>query len=154
MENFTPSDKYSSQLLVRILASDLELNERLKAAQNKLSKFALTCAEIGTKMEGLGQSLSAPFTRAISILADFDDQMRRVAAVTGASTANLQKMTDAAKQLGASTRYSASQVAGGMGALGMMGFSSREINSAISNVMDLATVTGTDLAEAASIAAN
>ena len=66
----------------------------------------------------------------------------------------MTSMTDVAKRLGATTAFTASQVAEGMVALGMMGFSPDEIESVIASVMNLSIVTRTDLAEASTIAAN
>ncbi|MCQ2397433.1 MAG: phage tail tape measure protein [Lentisphaeria bacterium] len=153
-QNIGYSDKYAAFSFLKMVVEESGVEEKLEEVKDKLKTFSRTYFQIGQNWQSIGERLAAPFQAAAKVFADFDDQMRRVAAVTGSSTANLQKMTDVAKQLGASTRYSASQVAGGMGALGMMGFSSKEINEAISKVMDLAPVTGTELAEAASIAAN
>ena len=88
------------------------------------------------------------------IFAGFDDQMRLAQAVTSATTAQMKEMTDQAKELGRTTSYTAAQVAAGMVSLGRMGFSPDEISKSIAPIMHLAKVTGTDLAEAADIAAN
>ena len=96
----------------------------------------------------------APLSAATAVFSEFDDKMRRVAAVTGAGSGAMASMTEVAKKLGAATAFTASQVAEGMGSLGMMGFSPGEIKEAISQMMNLSTVTGTELAEASTIAAN
>ncbi len=63
-------------------------------------------------------------------------------------------MTEKAKELGATTSFTASQVAEGMTALGRMGFNSSEIDGAIQGMLNLSIATGTDLAQASEIAAN
>jgi TP901 family phage tail tape measure protein len=85
---------------------------------------------------------------------EYDNQMRTVAAVTGASAKEMDNLSEKARKLGATTSFSAAQVAEGMTSLGRMGFSSDEIQSSIAAVMDLSRATGTELASAADIAAN
>jgi len=63
-------------------------------------------------------------------------------------------MTKVAQKLGRETSFTAKQVADGMVALGRMGFSPKEIEAAIQPMLDLARATGTELGEAADIAAN
>ncbi len=85
---------------------------------------------------------------------EYDNQMRTVAAVTGATAVQMAGLSEQARKLGATTSFSAAQVAEGMTSLGRMGFSSDEIQSSIAAVMDLSRATGTELASAADIAAN
>ncbi len=80
--------------------------------------------------------------------------MRTVRAVTGSTGADFTKLTEKAKELGATTSFTASQVAEGMTALGRMGFNSSEIDGAIQGMLNLSIATGTDLAQASEIAAN
>ena len=90
----------------------------------------------------------------LSSFIEYDNQMRTVAAVTGASAVQMAELSKRARELGATTSFSAAQVAEGMTALGRMGFTTREIKTAIAAVMDLSRATGTELASAADIAAN
>ena len=90
----------------------------------------------------------------LSSFIEYDNQIRTVAAVTGASAAQMAELSKRARELGATTSFSAAQVAEGMTALGRMGFTTREIETAIAAVMDLSRATGTELASAADIAAN
>ena len=86
--------------------------------------------------------------------ANFDDEMRMVKAVTGATGQEFDALTEKAKKLGRETSFTAKQVSEGMTSLGRMGFSPDEIQNAIKPVMDLSRATGTELAQAAEIAAN
>jgi len=97
---------------------------------------------------------AAPFAFATKAFADFDDQMRMVKAVTGATEKEFQRLTEVAEKLGRETSFTAKQVAEGMTAMGRMGFNAREIEAAIPAVLNLSRATGTELGEAAEIAAN
>ena len=126
----------------------------MRNAEGNLAKFAAAAANIGARLNIVGQYMTAPFKEAAHIFAQFDDSMRSVAAVTSASAGDFQKLTQQAKDLGATTAFTAQQVAEGMASLGRMGLSSGEISGSIASMMDLSRATGTDLAEASQIAAN
>ncbi len=88
-----------------------------------------------------------------SVFMQFDDTMRLHRAVTAASTTEFDNLTGTAKTLGQNTRFTASQVVTGMVELGKLGFRPDEINAAIQPMMNLTSATGSDLAQAATIAA-
>lgn len=144
----------SGQAIVQIIGDNKKLKDVLNETCSSLDLFAQKWTAIGSRLQAAGQMMFAPFQEAMRVFADFDDQMRRVAAVSGASGKAFAELTKQAKELGASTAFTASQVAAGMASLGMMGFSPDEINGAMESVMALSRATSTDLAEAATIAAN
>ena len=102
----------------------------------------------------LSGAFAVPMAMAVKGFADFDDQMRLVRAVTKATKQEFESLTQVAAKLGRETSFTAKQVADGMVSLGRMGFSPKEIEQAIQPTLDLARATGTDLGEAANIAAN
>ena len=144
----------AGQAFIKLTAQDAELNKALQGTEKNLKAFAKTVEAVGAKLAVFGTLASAPFVAATKIFADFDDQMRMVASVTGATGAEFDALKEKAKQLGRETSFTAAQIAAGMAALGRMGFSSKEIESSIGAMMNLAKATGTDLATAAEIAAN
>ncbi len=101
----------------------------------------------------IGALAAAPFLIATKIFAAFDDQMRTVQAVTGATGAAFETLTEKAKMLGRTTSFTAAQVAAGMVALSRAGFQTGETDAAIAGMLNLARATGTELEEAADIAA-
>jgi len=109
---------------------------------------------MGTKLLGIATVAAAPLAMATKTFADFDDEMRMVKAVTGAVDSEFKMLTATAEKLGRETSFTAKQVAEGMTALGRMGFKANEIDAAIPAVLNLARATGTELGEAAEIAAN
>ena len=140
--------------IVNLIADDSKLKDALKNGLSSLQGFANAAASIGSKLAIAGQYMLAPFQEAARIFADFDSRMRTVSAVTGASGEEFGKLTEKAKQLGATTSFTAAQVAEGMASLGRMGFNPAEIDKAIKSMMDLSLATGTELSQASEIAAN
>ena len=99
-------------------------------------------------------ALTYASVKLIRLFADFDDTMRRVGAVTNATSEELLMMRDAAKEAGSTTRFTASQAAEGLLYLGMAGFSARQSTEALPNVLRLAAAGSTDLGRAADITTN
>lgn len=134
---------------VEITADNSKLYKGLKDAEDKLKDFSGNVEDLGAAFAGLGATLAAPAALGVKAFADFEQRILTLKGVTKATEQELQKMNDVALELGASTSWSASQVADGMTALGRMGFNPSEIVNAISPVMDLARGLGVTVDEAA-----
>jgi len=91
---------------------------------------------------------------AISALTGFEDAMAAVKGVTGATAVEMKSLTAVAKELGATTEFTASQVAEGMKFLAMAGFSAAKTVAVIPQIVDLATAGQMDLAQAADLTTN
>ena len=139
---------------VEVTAETSKLRRNLLEAQAQLRDFGKSCTALGRQMVALGGALSLPFALAERSFAGFDDKMRLVQAVTGATGEAFEELTRTAQRLGRETSFTAQQVSDAMIALGRMGFDPSEIEASISSVLNLSRATGTDLAESADIAAN
>jgi len=142
----------AGRAFVELFADDSKLVRGLRRAQKKLKAFGDSVRGFGLKMVGLGAAMIAPLAIAGRIFSGFDDQMRTVKAVTGATAEEFDRLTEKAKLLGRTTSYTAAQVASGMTELGRAGFAPDEIDAAISHVLNLGRATGVELSEAAGIA--
>jgi TP901 family phage tail tape measure protein len=136
---------------------------RATAASNRLTKSTTkTSGAMGGLTASLGGMLPllgaagviGAVTGIVSEFANFEKSMSKVKAVTGATGADFQAMEDQAKQLGKTTAFTAGQAADAMGFLGMAGFQTQEIMSAMPSVLDLAAAGNMDLARTADIASN
>lgn len=91
---------------------------------------------------------------AVQTFTEFDDTMRQVGAVTGATAEQMELLTRTAKTMGATTRFSASEAADGLRLLGMAGLTATEATEALPGVLNLAAAGSLDLGTAADIATN
>jgi TP901 family phage tail tape measure protein len=91
---------------------------------------------------------------AVTVISEFDRGMSELAAVTRATSSDLADLRDVAKDMGASTEFTARQAADGLTFLARAGFSAQESMAAIPAVLDLATASGMDLGRAADISSN
>ena len=88
----------------------------------------------------------------INVSMEFNKQMSTLKAVSGASEGELAKLRAQAEELGASTKYSASEIAGLQIELAKLGFKPNQISEMTNDVQNLATACNTDLSSAASLA--
>ena len=139
---------------VEVTAETSKLQRNLTSVQAQLQAFGRTCTTVGKDLLMLSGTMAVPLVMAAKSFAGFDDSMRLVQAVTQATGEDFKNLTVLAQKLGRETSYTAQQAADAMVALGRMGFSSKEIQAAIVDVLNLARATGTDLSEAGDIAAN
>ncbi len=84
----------------------------------------------------------------IEVGSSFEAAMSEVEAISGASGDDLTAITDRAKELGASTKFSATEVAEGFKYMSLAGWSTSDMLSGIDGVLNLAAASGMQLAEA------
>ena len=88
---------------------------------------------------------------AIKVAGDFEAGMSEVSAITGATGKDMEALEQQARQLGATTKFSATDAAEGMKYFGMAGYKTDQIMSALPATLNLAAAGGTDLGIACDI---
>ena len=72
--------------------------------------------------------------------------MSQVAAVAGATGSDLEALRDKAREMGAKTKFSASEAAEAMNYMAMAGWKTGDMLDGIEGIMNLAAASGEDLA--------
>jgi TP901 family phage tail tape measure protein len=127
------------------------LEKGLKSLSSLASKGAkVAVAAVG----GVATAIGGIAVAAGKVGMDFEAQMSRVQAISGATADELKRLKDQAVDLGAETAFSATEAAHGMENLASAGFSVSEIMEAMPGMLDLAASSGEDLANSADIAAS
>lgn len=85
---------------------------------------------------------------------EFDFVMSKVAAVTNATSNQMQALTENARELGAQTQFTAGQVGTLQLNLSKLGFTPEQITASTRAILNLSQATGEDLGESATIAAS
>lgn len=129
-----------------------EFGEHIQGTGDKISKFGNGVSGAGTKLLALSAPLVAVGAMAMKVGMDFDSQMSRVKAISGATAQEFKQLEKASIDLGASTAFSAQEVAKAQENMASAGFKVNEILSATPGVLDLAASSGEDLATSATIA--
>ena len=98
------------------------------------------------------KQITGAVSNALRSFRDFEFQMAKVKAITGANRSEFLKLTKTAQDLGRSTFFTAQQVAELQTNYGKLGFTTQEIIAAQEATLNLATATDSDLARAAIVA--
>lgn len=91
-------------------------------------------------------AVAAVVAASVSVGASFEAQMSTVQAISGASASDMEKLNDLAKELGASTKYTATEVGQAMEYMAMAGWKTNDMLDGMAGVLSLASASGEDLA--------
>lgn len=87
----------------------------------------------------------------VEVGSNFEQAMDKVSALSGATGSDLNALSDKAKQLGAVTQYSATEVADAFSYMALAGWDTQSMLDGIDGVLNLAAASQMDLAEASDI---
>lgn len=164
-EGTITQDQFASRISkvnTAIKATRSELNK----ARNSILGVSSFTEKLGTQFKKLGTQISGAFiglfaiqkfnqlvTDTVKIVQDFEQQMAKVQAVTGATAEEFSALEKSAKDLGATTQFTATQVGKLQEEYAKLGFTTDEILDATEATLELAVATGSDLAQSATVAA-
>ena len=136
-----------------IVAANIKgLEAGLGKANKSIAGFASKAARVGSMLSfGVTAPLTAMGKQAFDTFSNFENSMMKVNTVTGATTEEFKMLTAEAKRLGATTQFTASQVAELQLILGRKGFDPQAIQGMQQSILDLALATGEDLSLAAEV---
>ncbi len=168
IDNWTVKTNNAKAKLSEMQSEFKTTNESIKEhgsawneSANNLQTWGSKAKSVGDNIKNVGQSISTHVSlplfgvaaAAVKVGADFEAQMSRVQAISGATGEDFQKLNEQALQLGADTSFSAKQAAEGMENLASAGFSTQEIMAAMPGLLNLAASSGENLAVSSDIAA-
>lgn len=137
-----------------VIETDLD-SSGIEKGLSKLGSITAKGMKAATvAITGTAVALGGVAAAAIKVGSDFESQMSRVKAISGATGEEFEQLKAQAMQLGADTSFSASQAAEGMENLAAAGFTTSEIMSAMPGLLNLAAASGEDLASSSDIAAS
>ena len=157
-------DKYDA-LQREIIATEQELEKLVKEAVNanealtKLDSAGKALENVGNKMSGVGKTLSTAVTApivavgaaAVKTTADFDEQMSKVSAISGATGEEFDALREKAREMGSITKFSASEAGAAFEYMAMAGWKTGDMLDGIEGIMNLAAASGEDLATTSDI---
>lgn len=111
------------------------------AAGNLISDLTKTAA---TKLAGLAKS-------SVSVGMNFDASMSQVAATMGTTVDQIDNLTKVAKEMGSTTKFTATQAADALNYLALAGYDANKAAEVLPSVLNLAAAGGMDLAYASDL---
>lgn len=148
------------ELRSQIRNTNRELDDQQTAVQQIQSAAAsmgdvlranLASSAIQNAISKLTSSLKTAAEYCYNVGSSFEAGMSGVKAIAGASEEEFQKLTDKAKALGASTKFTATEASQAMNYMAMAGWNAEQMLSGIDGVISLAAASGGDLAQVSDI---
>jgi hypothetical protein len=147
----------SQDYIIRLQAENHKLKQKFAETQGVARKFTTSMATMGKQAAGsLGLffgvgALAMGISSSIRKIADFEFQMDKVAAVSRASAEEVKALKDNALALGASTKFTATEIGKMQEEIARLGFTSSQIVDTTDSIRKLATVADTELGESAKV---
>ncbi|WP_287163996.1 phage tail tape measure protein, partial [Clostridium sp.] len=144
-------------LFGKIAVNDKDANKSIDSVTGKAKQSE---SVMGKAFSNIGKVVAGAFTvgaiatfekKIVSTYATYDDQMRKVQAVSGATGKQFMELRSKAEELGAKTRFSATEAGEGMEMLARAGWKTGDIMKGIGPVLNFATANAIDLGQAAGI---
>lgn len=147
----------------KVTGSVMKATNRFQSFQRRTEKLRKSLKKVGSSIKSTGSYLSTRLTlpivglgaAIIKTAATFEASMNKVRALgKEAGGKTFKDLAAQAKELGASTKFSASQAADAMAILAQKGFDTTKTFQAMPGLLSLAAASGSDLAQAADVAAS
>lgn len=103
---------------------------------------AIAAAGIVTALK----EITDAYMECVEIAGDFEEGMSNVEALSGATADEMALLSEKAKEMGATTKYTAQESADAMGYMAMAGWNAQEMLAGMDGVINLAAASGEDLA--------
>lgn len=131
---------------------------QLKKVEGVASGVASGFKAVGSKMTEVGKSMmkvtagiAAVGAYSVKQAASLESAIDKVKALSGATEAETKALSDKAKEIGASTEWTAEQVADAMQYMALAGWKSEQMLDGVQGVMDAASASGEDLSRVCDI---
>jgi len=142
-------------LLIKIGASLKDFDRQMRRATKEIQTVANKFTNVGSTLtRNITVPLMGMAVMAGKVGVAFESQMLRVQAISGATGEEISALESKARELGATTMYSATEAAEGLENYARAGFSVAESLDAIGPSVNLAIATGNDLADVTDIVAS
>lgn len=129
----------------------------LQSAQSQANKTGMSLSsawsKVGSGIQSTGKVLTASVTAPIvgmgtaivGTSSKFESQMSKVSAISGATGKTLDKLKEKAMEMGAKTKFSATEAGQAMEYMGMAGWNDQQMVDGLAGIMNLAAASGEDL---------
>ena len=116
------------------------VSQKVDKAFSKMMKVAKSATLVG------GAAATAAVTGAVKVGSSFESQMSTVGAISGAAEKQIMQLEEKAKEMGATTQFTATESGQAMEYMAMAGWKTKDMLNGIGGIMDLAAASGEDLA--------
>ena len=121
-------------------------------SKDKLAAFSSAATSAGKSLtKGLTVPIAGIGAASVAVTAKFDAGMSKVQAISGATGKEMEQLRAKAKEMGAQTKFSATESAEAFNYMAMAGWKTEDMLDGIEGIMNLAAASGEDLATTSDI---
>ena len=125
--------------------------QNIAATGEKWQNTGQNIENVGKNIMPVSLAVAGLGVAAVKTASDFDSGMAKVKAVSGATGSDFDALREKAREMGAKTKFSASEAAEAMNYMAMAGWKSKDMIGGIEGIMNLAAASGEDLATTSDI---
>ena len=125
--------------------------QKIGEAGQKLKTVGNTLKDVGNEVSKFSAGAAAGLGVAVKTTMDFDSQMSKVKAISGATDEEFALLRDKAREMGATTKFSATESAQALEYMAMAGWKTEQMLDGLEGIMNLAAASGEDLATTSDI---
>lgn len=147
-----------NDILVKVGADISDFSRKMADSNKALQKFGEATKEtfdsfkkVGAVATATGVAIGAGLGKAVKTAADFEAGMSEVAAISGVTGKEFDILSDKAREMGATTAFSAAESAEAMKYMALAGWDTTQMVAGIEPALNLAAASGMDLARTADI---
>lgn len=116
------------------------VSQKVDKAFSRVTKIAKSATT------ALGAAASDAIRGSLEVGSSFESQMSTVEAISGAAEKQIMQLEEKAKEMGATTKFTATESGQAMEYMAMAGWKTKDMLNGIGGIMDLAAASGEDLA--------
>ena len=154
-------NQFITDIIVRLTGDDRQLNKTLAKTERNLDSLNSSVGRLSRSLSGplvtglkaAGAAFGLAGAQAVKVGASFDDSVKTLAAITGATGDELNKLENQARLLGATTNFTARQGAQGLQALARAGLATNQIIALSAPALRFAGANATTLNQATTLLA-
>ncbi|PEM38475.1 phage tail tape measure protein [Bacillus toyonensis] len=151
----------AGEVRARLVLDNAQFRQGVQQARGDMQGLSGSAASsakgmsmLTTASAAVGTAVVAAVGASVGAAANFEQSMARVKAISNATDSEFAALSKTAKDLGASTQFSASQAAEGLSFLSMAGFKAEQSIKALPSVLNLAAAGQMELGRSADIVSN
>ena len=127
-------------------------------ARQKFDEYAEKAGKVGQTVQTAGQHMMKVTTAiggvvaaSVTVAANFEQQMSKVQAISGATAEDTDRLTESARQWGRDTKYSATEAGEAFEYMALAGWKTDDMLEGIGGILNLAAASAMDLGTASDI---
>jgi TP901 family phage tail tape measure protein len=149
------------EIKAKLILENSDFKKKMADSRQSMKQTGMSAKQVGKDLSviqtaslGMGAAIAGAIGASVGVAANFEAAMSKLGAISNASADDLAKLESVAREMGASTQYSATEAANALTYLAMAGFKVEDQIAALPAVLNAAAAGGIDLASASDLVSN